>query len=135
MRRLFCIVFLVLITSCSTNNGDDKDVCGDEVIIDEQLFLQDSPSDFVISYAEIVNNCISIEIQSSGCDAHTWQTDLITDGLETNSIPPARLLRLKLTNNEVCAAWITMVFNFDLGNENQQVVYSLEGWTEELIFN
>ena len=135
MNKLLGVVILVLLCSCNSDDDTNNKECGDAIIINEQLFLQDSPGNFVILNAQIIENCISIEIGASGCDANSWGTILVTDGMETASIPPARLLSFKLTNLEDCLAYFTRVYSFDLGIDEQTVIYSLEGWPDELIYN
>lgn len=131
---LFFLISMVLL-SCHKDNDDNRKPCGDSVVVNETLFQQDSESNFTILDAYISGDCLTVKIGASGCDPVNWQIVLVTDGLETTSIPPSRLLRLKLTTNEACEAYFTPEYSFDLGVENQTVIYSLEGWPEYLIHN
>nr|WP_321222201.1 hypothetical protein [uncultured Psychroserpens sp.] len=134
-HNLLYIIFLFIFVSC--NSDDDKIMfaCGDNIIVNENLFSQESPNDFSIQNAQISEDCIFITIVSNGCDMETWVADLVTDGLETTSIPPGRLLSLKFTNLEDCEAAFIKTYQFYLGNETQTVIYALEGWDGELVHN
>lgn len=131
------LVFLwtfISISSCHYND-DERHPCGDSLIINQALFQQDSQDTFAILDATLSGDCLTVKIGASGCDAANWQIVLVTDGLETTSIPPSRLLSLKLTTNETCEAYFTPDYSFDLGTENQTVIYGLEDWPNKLIHN
>lgn len=121
--------------SCSSDDDSPKDFCGDPVIINEDLFLQESPNDFMIQNAQISDDCIFVTIVTNGCDMATWQADLVTDGIQTTGIPPGRSLRLKFTNLEDCDAAFIKTYKFYLGNEDETVIYSLQDWEGELVHN
>jgi hypothetical protein len=133
--KLLYVLIVVFMVSCSSDDDSSKEICGNPVIINENLFLQESPSDFMIQNAQISNDCIVITIVSNGCDMATWQADLLNDGIQTASIPPKRLLRLKFVNLEDCEAAYIKTYMFYLGSENETVIYSLQGWDGELVHN
>ncbi|WP_299337189.1 hypothetical protein [uncultured Psychroserpens sp.] len=134
-KNLVYLILSLLLFSCNSDDDTAEEVCGDSIIIDATLFQLDSPSNFDIIDAEITDDCIAITIFASGCDMSTWQADLVTDGLQTDSTPPYRLLRLNFSSQEPCEAGFLKTYQFYLGNETQTVIYSLEDWDEQLIHN
>ncbi|RYH75599.1 hypothetical protein EVU94_01170 [Flavobacteriaceae bacterium 144Ye] len=130
MKNLLCLLLVFVLWSCnSDDDNDSNNECGDQMIFDEELFNQESPSSFSIQNAEIDGDCLMVTLSASGCDGSSWEADLVTDGLETTSVPPSRSIRVDFTNIEVCTAVITRTFQFYLGsNNNETAIYWLEGW-------
>lgn len=130
MKNLLCLLLVFVLWSCnSDDDNDSNNECGDQMIFDEELFNQESPSSFSIQNAEIDDDCLMVTLSASGCDGSSWEADLVTDGLETTSVPPSRSIRVDFTNIEVCTAVITRTFQFYLGsNNNETAIYWLEGW-------
>ena len=134
-KRYFFFVLVVSMMSCDSDEEKKPDVCGDSIVVNEDLFSQESPNEFQLLNAEIIDDCIAITIGSNLCDGSTWQADLVTDGIETTAIPPSRLIRFNFTNLEDCEAFEMRTYQFYLGDEDQTVIYSLEDWEGELIYN
>ena len=106
-----CLMGLVCIT-CSEE--EDKPQCSNEVIINAEHY-QNAPDDHLqIMSARIEGDCLLINMASGGCDGSTWEVKLLTDGNVMESAPPQRNIRLSLKNEEVCDAWITHDYAFDI---------------------
>lgn len=130
LKKYMSFVFLLLLLGCNSDDDNgSNDECGDQMIFDEELFNQESPSSFSIQNAEIDGDCLMVTLSASGCDGSSWEADLVSDGLETTSVPPSRSIRVDFTNIEACTAVITRTFQFYLGsNNNETAIYWLEGW-------
>ena len=126
----------LVFTMC--NDVSDKPSCLNEVIVDAERY-EDAPDDNLeIMEARIEGDCLYIRMASGGCDGSTWEVQLLTDGNVMESAPPQRNIRIALKNEEVCDAWITRDYSFDIsalqagGNEvllnlinsEQQLSYS-----------
>ncbi len=133
MKSLKLIVLFLLSFSCS-NDDDNNNIessCDFDVIIDEQWFEEPSPSAYTITNAEINDICLEITIGSSGCDGSTWETILVSDLPVEAGGTGGSALSLKLTNLEICDAYFTRTFSFDLSiisEGNTNTVFGLEGW-------
>lgn len=135
MRSLKFFIFFLLGLSLSCSNDDDnsniESSCDFDVIIDEQLFEEPSPSVYSIVNAEINGNCLEIEIGASGCNANSWVVFLVSDLPVEAGGTGGSALSLKLTNTEVCEVYFTRIYSFDLSviaDENTNTVFGLEGW-------
>ncbi len=130
MKKLIVIYSFVVLFSVACSDETVIASCGPDVIESENFSnLQSDP--FFISSAQIVDNCIEIEISTGGCDGTTWTAELYKSPLENLSLPPQFLMKLVLNDDEACEAAIRRSFNFDLStlvSENEEFIISLEGW-------
>jgi len=106
-------------------------VCDEPVIIDDDIYNEDTSDYFVIESAIIEDDCLTIMISASGCDSNSWDFDLIASTLIGESIPLQRFVKLIFTNPEACLAYFTKEVSFDLStiqveNENQVGVNLLD---------
>lgn len=127
----FGICTLVLIYSC--NNDDDANAsdCDFDTIIDLNLFEVPSPSFYTILNAEIDDDCLEITFGASGCDGESWEVQLVSDFPLVAGSTGGANLSLKLTNPEVCAAYFTKTYSFDLSDihgDNLTTMFNLEDW-------
>lgn len=119
------MAFVCLQTSCSKKGIVAN--CSQSVIINEVEF--DTAPDDEVSITEIIiiDNCLNITFNASGCDGNTWIVKLIDSGNIAESLPPQRTLRLSLANTEDCEAIITKTLSFG--------ITSLQVDTDEVILN
>lgn len=116
MRKAILFLVVVISMMACSKNCIEQESCGPKAIIDQYLFESTTTGNYMITNAVINGNCIDISISSSGCSGSTWVTELVDSGglVETN--PPMRLIRLKLTNNELCSAVISKTVSFNISN-------------------
>lgn len=116
--------------------GIDVNYCDDQVIIDESLFetLQSSNFDFVS--AEIIDDCLFIDMGASGCDGNTWEFALVDSGAIAESSPEQRYLKFQLINQEACLAFLQETISFDLTpiqiNGSNEIILNIEGYESSL---
>ena len=139
MRNL---LFLILILLCSCSVNSDAAIiepCGDFVIENQSMYNATDTSNYTITDVNVLNNCITVRLTSSGCDGNSWTASLIDSEQETLSIPPERFLRLELTNNEACQAVFERSYTFDIGMirpaGSGTLVVNLEGWNAPIVVN
>ncbi|GAA0730801.1 hypothetical protein GCM10009430_42320 [Aquimarina litoralis] len=138
-RILLLLLTATAILSCS--NDDDNNVaptnCDMTTLISATEFA-DGPSDPVsINSISITDNCLKINFGSSGCDGDTWQLNLIDSGIVLESDPPQRNLRLSLSNEEACLAFITQELDFDISNlqvEGNQLILNVANFDESISY-
>ena len=125
------------VLGCCDDNDDHLIDCDKQVILDSNLF-QNGPDDYLmIIAANIVEDCLTIEFSSSGCDGSTWKVNLIDAEAIAESYPPQRTLRLSLHNEELCDAVFKKEVLFDISPlkvGGSQVILHLQGWDEQLVY-
>lgn len=139
------ISFAIGIMFCSMNilceeesdfNGDI--VCDEITIVSESLFANLDSADFTFINAEIINNCLIIDIGASGCDSNTWDFQLIDSGAIAESLPEQRYLKFQLINEEVCLAYFQRTTSFDLMplqiEGSNEILLNIEGMASSLTY-
>lgn len=117
MKKIF---FYVAVTLCFFNmQCDDElnvidDSCTQSVVFDSNAYENLVTDHFDFVAAEIVDDCINVEIGSSGCDGESWEFNLVDSGVVAESSPEQRYLKLKLVNTELCDAYFEKIISFDL---------------------
>lgn len=92
----------------------DGNFCDYKTIINSDLYKDLQSAQFEFVNAEIVDDCLIIEIGASGCDGDTWEFKLVDSGAVAESFPEQRFLKLQLVNNELCTAFFQRTISFDL---------------------
>ena len=88
--------------------------CDKDVIVSATEY-ENAPNGFVnIIDMKIVNNCLKIKFEASGCDGSTWKVELIDTEAVAKSSPIQRDVRLSLDNKEDCDAVITKEMSFNI---------------------
>ena len=146
MKLLRYITFGMMLLLCLTSTQcEDDDCCGPDpvscekqVVIDDEIYGQESPALAVISAATIEGDCLIISFGASGCDGASWVYDVVFSTAVAESLPVQRAARFNLVNEEDCDAFLTQETSFDLSvfqqfNENP-ILINLEGWDGELLY-
>lgn len=123
--------------SCDKEDEKQSD-CGDYAIVSMEDYDNADTSSFEISNVATEGSCITITIHSSGCDGNTWNAELVDLGDINESLPPQRSLRLILENNEVCNAYISKDFSFELEELSEgydQVTFHLKDYDQSILVN
>lgn len=134
---ILLLAFLTLSFGCDKKDCD-KSNCDYSVVIDNELFKQSSEVSFFINDATISEDCLSVEISSGGCDGNSWEVNLYDSEGIAESLPPQRFLRLDLKNEELCDAWITKSFSFDISELKvdgiDTFILNLEGYDKRIVY-
>lgn len=114
MRTIIFLLFSLfqLIACCPVN--EDISMCDDLITIDKDLYNSASNSPLSITKIEIIDDCLSIDFNASGCNGNSWKVKLIDSEAILKSNPPQRNLRLSLENNEMCEAIIHKKISYDI---------------------
>lgn len=120
MPKFYFIFILMVFASCNKNeqNEDDQNAlaeyCKVKGKVDESLFSA-APKDYlVINGVEINGDCMTINFSSGGCNGDSWQISLVGAEKLIYTGIPKREIRLSLDNKELCDAWITKEYTFDI---------------------
>ncbi|HIB38132.1 hypothetical protein [Mesonia sp.] len=135
---LISIANLISCTSCDENETNYFSSCDFECIVDPDIYENSESSNVTISNLEIIDNCLTINYSSSGCDGSTWEVRLIANDEVLESNPPQRNLKFELTNQEACLAVISKSSSFDILNlqvEGSTSVYlNLDGYDNSILY-
>ncbi len=88
--------------------------CDQNVIISADEY-ENAPNDYLnILNMQIVDDCLKIKFNASGCSGNSWIVKLIDQEDVAHSNPIQRTLRLSLDNKEACLAVITKEVSFNI---------------------
>ncbi|MEM0940012.1 MAG: hypothetical protein AAF600_07015 [Bacteroidota bacterium] len=134
MKKIVLPLFILISVSFACDDDQTEVSCGPYAITSEDYEnIQSDP--FSISSSEIIDNCLSIEIITGGCDGESWTAQLYKSEAETFSLPPQLFMKLVLNDDEYCEAAIKKTFQFDLTpiiDQREQFIIRLEGWDQLL---
>ncbi|MEM6515983.1 MAG: hypothetical protein AAF688_07350 [Bacteroidota bacterium] len=141
IRHIFiCLCYLALFTNTTCDEDDETATsCGPAAVIDPGFFESAVSSDFSTLSAEIMDNCLTVEISASGCSGESWSLVLVDSGAVAESSPEQRLLKLVFGNEELCLAVIGQTRMFDLTNlqveNSNSIILNIEGIEEGLTYD
>lgn len=119
MKNVILFIAALVITSC-TNCDDDMpsfsncNITGNVVIDNTQY--QSITDDVFITDLQIAGDCLTVSISGSGCDASSWELNIIDEDNPSGSNPSMRHVALEFINPEACLAVFTKEFVFDLSS-------------------
>ncbi len=143
MKNIFTIfcLFLMLFVSCSDSDDNDEFIdskCDQITSIDILKYKNNESSVFSIQSVEITGDCLEVIIGSGGCSGETWVTELVDANRVAESNPEQRDLRILLKNEELCNAFISKTYSFDLRPirivDSNKVLLNLEFWDEQILY-
>lgn len=149
MKNIGSVITLVIILflQFSCYDKDEEQVsafCDNLVIIDNNIFQNRSDDDgtgrnaFEITDAEIEDDCLSITIQSGGCNNGTWKVDLVDADRIAETAIPQRDLKVFLDNTELCNAINIITISFEitsLRTNDNEITLNLEKWGSQLKYS
>ena len=117
----FLMLFLIIL---SCNSDDENEIiqcidsgnCDECTLINNDRYNQVETDNFSIFNIEVVDDCLEIQLGSSGCNGENWKTELISSETILETAIPQRNLRMNLDNPELCEAYITKTISFNLTN-------------------
>ena len=125
------IILLLFCTLLMNFQCDDDDVvqtslCDDTVLLDNSAY-------------QTSEDCLKVNISSSGCDGSTWELTLIDSEDIAESMPPQRYLKLILVNNEACLAVFNKEQSFDISTLRiegiNEVLLNIEDFPEPILYS
>ncbi len=109
------VILCFMSTTCETDDVDvSGDICDQITEVNETKFNDLDSDQFTFVNAEIIDDCLNIEISASGCSGDSWEFNLVDSGAVAESSPEQRYLKFKLINNEDCLAVFKKTVSFDL---------------------
>lgn len=135
-----CLCFTLLLMNTQCDDDDVVNVPCDQTIVVDSGFYESATSDvYEAGNVYFSDNCLTIEISSSGCDGNSWSMVLVDSGNVAESSPEQRYLKLVLTNEELCDAVVEQVRSFDLTpiqvDGSNEIILNIEGFPEPLTYN
>jgi len=134
---LFCtIVSSLLFWSCS-DDDTEPGTCDKQTIVDATRFDIATDADLRIDSLSVDGDCLHVFYSASGCDAESWELELIDSGSIDESLPEQRSLRFEFKNTESCLAYFSKELSFDLSelqvSKNEVILNISGGGTNESI--
>ncbi|WP_400077042.1 hypothetical protein [Winogradskyella sp. R77965] len=109
-----------------------------EVLIDNNAYETAESDYYTVGNVFFNENCLTLDVSSSGCDGSTWVFSLIDSENIAESMPPQRYLKLSLNNDESCLAVFTKEISFDLLplriEGTNEVLLNIEGFNEPILY-
>lgn len=135
----FTLLFIFLsLISCKdrlTSNSDDKDnndsKCPNNIILNEEIFINTKTDDYQIVDVRIEDNCLLIDFHySGGCGEIKYQ--LIAKEIY-NQYQNYHELRFILEDNDPCEAWLFKTSSFNISSlknkDNNSINLKLENFS------
>lgn len=136
--KALVILIATMMMACTKKPTTGAEPCGSAVIIDENLYDNVNTTNYNITKAVINENCLQISFASSGCSGNTWTVDLVASPGVAQSNPPQRMIKLKLTNNELCTAVVTKTKSFNIAplkvSGTTKLILGLAGFSGPLLY-
>ncbi|MFN8241412.1 MAG: hypothetical protein U0X39_11785 [Bacteroidales bacterium] len=135
IKSILPILFLlIIIHGCSK----EKEIPDGEVLVGDSYYHGYPDSPVTISDVAITGDILKVTIAASGCSGGTWKVNLVGSGSLMYSLPPKRMMRISLQNDELCTAYVGRVINFDLKPariEGNQIVLLIDGWDDPVVYS
>lgn len=137
---LIVIASSILFSGCEKMmNCKDKDgSCEKSVVMNKVLYDNTSTANYMITDAKINGDCLEVKFGSSGCDSKSWIVELVDSESVSESATPQRMIKLALTNREMCTAALAKSISFDLTSLRvkgvSKISLSLAGLNNQLVY-
>ncbi len=123
-------------TQCDEDDDIQDSNCGQPVIIDNTFFESAASDDYELVSFDVNDDCLTVEVSASGCDAESWSMVLVDSGEVVESSPEQRYLKFVFANEEECLAVFNQSREFNLTglrvDGTNEVVLNIEGFPEVL---
>jgi hypothetical protein len=123
-------------TQCDEDDYVRDSNCGQPVIVDSAFFESAISMDYELVSFDINDDCLNIEVSSSGCDGVTWSMVLVDSGEVEELTPNQRHLKFVFTNEEDCLTVLNQsrIFNLTALRVDgvNEVILNIEGFPEVL---
>jgi hypothetical protein len=117
MTKIYTLFTLLALVAMGCTKTDEALLgCGNPVLIDIEKYNNRTHQDSFLNIIEtpvISNNCLTLVVGYSGCNGK-HDLELINDGSIAESLPVQTSLRLIDKKTELCDAYFTDTYEFDL---------------------
>ncbi|WP_040278330.1 hypothetical protein [Psychroserpens damuponensis] len=125
-------------TQCDDDDLNSTTPCDQTVVVDNGFYDTATSDFYTLTEAVIVDNCLSITIEASGCDGNSWSMVMVDSGTVAESSPEQRYLKFVLSNDEVCLAVFTQQRSFDVTpiqiEGSNEIILNIEGFEEPITY-
>lgn len=138
--RAFIMLLLVfsINTSCNSDGNDPiSEVCDFLGVVDDNQFNTVNSESYVIQNVEVTGDCLQVELSSGGCDGSSWEVRLFGSTGVDDSLPQQRGIGIRLNNNELCEAFITKTYSFELTpfrDSGDSMILVLQDWDGQILY-
>lgn len=130
------LLFLPLLFSCER---EEEITCTALPIIDQQRYQDSSSDHYSFSSVAITGDCLTFNLQASGCSGEQWEVALLDAGILASTPEIHRFLKVELQNSEDCEALLESSYSFNLSGlqvkGESELVLDLEGLQQELTYH
>ncbi|WP_299227299.1 hypothetical protein [uncultured Psychroserpens sp.] len=130
-----CFALLFMNTQCDDDDMETSN-CGQPVVIDNVFYESATSGFYDLMSFDINDDCLTIEVSSSGCNGTSWSMVLVDSGEVAESSPEQRFLKFVFTNDEACLAVFQQSRVFDLTSlrvdGSNEVVLNIEDFPEAI---
>tara|TARA_B100000809_G_C15073310_1_gene506898 strand:+ start:472 stop:912 length:441 start_codon:yes stop_codon:yes gene_type:complete len=134
----FCFALLLMNTQCDEDDQNNLAPCDQSVVVDSGFYDSAASNIYELNSAEVIDNCLIVNISASGCDGDSWSMVVVDSGNIAESSPEQRYLRFVLTNDEVCLAYVSQERSFDLRpiqvDGSNEIILNIEDFSESLTY-
>lgn len=127
-----------IVLSCTKQEAPPVNDQEGVAVLSYTRFLEPGSSHFVINKASVSGDNLEIEISASGCSGMTWKVGLVDSEIIAKSLPIQRFMRVTFENQELCLAYFTKKYTFDLKPVRVQgynkIHINLSSWASPLIY-
>ncbi|MCF3110933.1 hypothetical protein LL912_19260 [Niabella sp. CC-SYL272] len=135
MLLLLPLVFVGCNRKTSVPVGDSVQK---ELVISEQQYQATVTNNYHISNATIAGDSLFVTFGASGCSGGSWETSIVDADRVAESHPVQRYLKLRLINNELCAAAFSRKIAVNIRplrvTGTSKVAFNLNGWNQPLLY-
>ena len=127
------LLLAVTLVACeSDDNGPRSEICDILAEVNGSRFDSADDTNYTIESASITGDCLTVELQSGGCDGSEWEIRFFASDAVNESLPPQQSATIVLDNDEPCDAIVNREFTIELTplqipNESSLII-RLSGW-------
>lgn len=141
MKKLFYLLILLLgLLSCKDDDDIQHQVDCNSLskFISGEKFELINTNNYKITQVNLIEDCLEIEVVSSGCDPESWKMNLYSSKNYSNDNLLKNKAKMELINDQLCEAIFHKSMSFDLApfriNEANEVTLLLDGWDKPIIY-
>ncbi|MEO0571901.1 MAG: hypothetical protein AAF039_09355 [Bacteroidota bacterium] len=132
------LLIIALTISCNSDDIDPvSEVCDVFGVVDDNRLNTINPENYVIQSVEVTGSCLQVELSSSGCDGNSWEVRLFGSTGVDDSLPQQRGIGIRLDNRELCEAFITKTYSFELTpfqDGGDSILLILQDWEGQILY-
>ncbi len=127
------LLLAVALLACeSDDNGPRSEICDVLAEVNGNRFNSADDTNYTVESASITGDCLSVQLQSGGCDGSEWEIRFFASDAIDESLPPQQSATIVLDNDEPCDAIVTREFTIELTplqlSSESSLIIRLTGW-------